>query len=248
MADDPKAKDILKELPRRRTPGERLLARLGERRDSAPGHARRKRLFERLGQPDPWDPTAKPSNPALGQVALKLADRRRPGPHAQIRDPKKKDKQNLAPRGVPKAPPRPKEPPKESGRKTASAPAAVKQPPKAAELPPGIDPAIQRRLEAQARAKKERQELEAARQEEVEAQKATRGRFRMKRTKATGPKSRPVPRDLPKKKDEPPPPRDTAPARRVPGGNSGGLDDLFGFSNEPRVRLTRPKKDDTDKS
>ncbi|MCP4809256.1 MAG: hypothetical protein GY913_12370 [Proteobacteria bacterium] len=248
MADDAKAKDVLEELTRRRTPGDRLTQRLGARRDSAPGHARRKHLFERLGLPDPWDPKAKKAAPpGLGQVALKLSDRRRPAPHAKIRDPNKKKtaQQQHAPR-APKAVPKP--PPAPNVPKAAPKPTPAKKAPKAADLPPGVDPAIQRRLEAQARAKKEREELAQARSEEASTEQARRGRFRMRRTNATGPKSRPVPRDLPKKKDEPPPPRDTAPPRRVPGGNSGGLDDLFGFSSEPRMRIPKNKKPESDES
>lgn len=90
--EDPRARDVLGEL-RIRTPlGDRLVARLGARGWSPPRFSRRgRRLYERCGVPDPWDPDAPPFDIALGDVGLAArtpgssvdpSGRRAPAPHA----------------------------------------------------------------------------------------------------------------------------------------------------------------------
>ncbi len=237
MAEDDKAKDVLATLTPRKLLGERLLERVGARRDDAPGAARRRRLFARLGLPDPYEPKASSDpGPGLGPVSLKLSERRRPAPHSRVRDPNRKREGagSFKPSGVPKAPPKP--PPK---------PAAAAKP-APSEPAPAIDPAIQRRLEAQ---KKAQEAVEERGRVEAEERKSTGtrgqgGRFRMRRTSATGPKSRPVetpPEETPEAAPEAPP---KPPIRRTPPGPAAGPDDLFGFADEGRIRIPRKKKDE----
>ena len=245
MADDTKAKEILKELPQRKPLGERLLERVGARKDDAPGAARRRRLFARLGLPDPYDPKAKDTGTGLGPVSLKLSERRRPAPHARVKDPSSRQATSspgsFKPKGIPSAPTKP--PPKSAAevakdyaKRQASKPKAEGE---------DVDPLIQRRLEAQRQAQEALQaRREAEAQAKAEGGRGSRGRFRMRRTEATGPKSRPIekPPEKPaeKKAEEPSPP----PPRRAPPGPPGGLDDLFGFADEGRVRLPPRKKKD----
>lgn len=252
MSDDKKAKDVLEELPTRPRLGERLLQRVGARRDDAPGAARRRKLFARLGLPDPYEPRAKESRgPGLGPVSLKLSERRRPAPHSRVKDPKATKPEgpgSFKPKGIPSKPSKPK---------AQSAAAAAKRAPPKAPIP-DIDPAIQRKLDAQRGMQRQPEEKNVAAPPPPpveggppsEAELAARskrpkrkgGRFRMRRTSATGPTSRPVP----------PPPDETAPATeteaeppkppRAPARPAAGLDDLFGFANEGRMRIPRGDK------
>ena len=66
-------------------------------------------------------------------------------------------------------------------------------------------------------------------------------RFRLQRTAATGPKERKVEKNKPlvEKTEEV---AATPQPKAGPAGNNMGLDDLFGFSGEGRMR--RSKKDD----
>lgn len=248
MGDDTKAKDLLHDLPVRERLGERLIARVGARRDDAPGAARRRRLFERLGLPDPYDPKTKSdSGPGLGPVSLKLSERRKPAPHSRVKDPNQKKSQggpgSFKPSGIPKAPEKP--PPRSAAEVAADyAKRQAKKPSASERKVPDIDPAIQRKLQAQRQAQEAIAARRAAEAEAKEDGRGNRGRFRMRRTQATGPKSRPVepPPEPESVSEEPVEETPKPPPRRAPPGPGGGLDDLFGFADEGRVRVGRQKK------
>lgn len=236
--DELRAKDLIRpehraERPPRRVVGEGLVARMEQRKFTAPGSDRRARLFDKLGLANPWDTRDTPREIQLGPVALKMDGRRTPAPHASVPDRKKKAAEAQAkrpefnPRGVPRAKPTP--PPRPKAKPPPPPPSADGTPPadgaEVADAPPprlGLPP---------------------------KANKGKRpGRVRMRRTVAHGPKERKVP--VAKTPDQaaveaaPPP---SPPERHLPG--SGGLDDLFGFSggaDEGRMRLGRRSKKDDD--
>jgi hypothetical protein len=244
---DKKAKDILDTLPVRRRAGELTHDRVGRRRTEGPGGERRRKIFDRLGVADPYNPDAKDRPLALGPVALKLTDRRQPAPHARVRDPKKKKsashdpgafKPNVpsAPRARPTPRPTPKAPPKPAA---APPPVSDKPPPGpkgAPRLP--VRPDIAEATGAPAPARR----AAPTRPAHATQDKKKAGRYRLRRTDAHGPKERKVENNtspLVEKTEE----AVEAPKRTAgPAGNSAGLDDLFGFSGEGRMR--RPKKDE----
>ncbi len=140
--DERRARDCLEELPPRRAAGEDLLDRVGARARSGPRWAR---VFERLGVPDPYDAYAEDQPLGLGPVGVKLADRRRPAPHARPpKDPNAKvTERPKQPQGRPKpvrlaeAPKPPPKPPPPAPKPAAPEPAA---PPKAESQPVGANP------------------------------------------------------------------------------------------------------------
>ena len=90
--DELRARDVLRELRVRAALGARLVSRVGARGWSPPRFSLRgRRLYERCGVPDPWDPDAPAFDVALGDVGLagrtpgRSVDpsaRRSPAPHA----------------------------------------------------------------------------------------------------------------------------------------------------------------------
>ncbi|MDP6932423.1 MAG: hypothetical protein QGG40_05875 [Myxococcota bacterium] len=78
-----RAKDILAELEPRCSRQGGLTERVGHRGWGRPKVATSRRLFERLGIADPWDPDSRDGPVGLGSVALKLGERRQPAPHAR---------------------------------------------------------------------------------------------------------------------------------------------------------------------
>ena len=107
MSADLKAKDILSQLPVRRVVGDRTRVRVGGRAWAAPPFAKGRKIFAKLGIPDPWEPDAPAGgSPELGSIALPT--HREPKPHLM---PKEQGKPS-APKlpnipGMP--PPQPKE-------------------------------------------------------------------------------------------------------------------------------------------
>lgn len=96
-----RGKDILGQLARRKTPGERLVARLDRRYLERPRVCISARIFRLYRLNDPWDPLAKVEEygVGLGPVSLRLGqDKREPAPHAQ-------PKEQPSAKGPAKAPP-----------------------------------------------------------------------------------------------------------------------------------------------
>lgn len=239
-----KAKDILDTLPVRRHAGELTHDRVGRRRTEGLGGPRRRKLFERLGVANPYDPDAKDRPLALGPVALKLTDRRQPAPHARVRDPKKPKAASHDPGAfrpnVPSAP-KPKATPRPSPKPT---PPPAARPPQDDKPPPGPKGAprlpVRPDLAEATGAPAPKRPPVPTRPAFATQDKKQAGRYRLRRTDAHGPKERKLETNTPlvEKAEE----VVEAPKRTAgPAGNSAGLDDLFGFSGEGRIR--RPKKE-----
>ncbi len=236
--DDRRARDCLGQLEPRRVLGAGTLDRVGGRIRKGPSWAR---VFDRLGLADPYDYDAEEDPIGLGPVGVKLADRRRPAPHAQPPE---------EPGGS--RPARPVQPP---GRpqpvRLADAPKPAPPPPPASEPAPGPvdnpgDPYVD--LSGADR------EMPAPLPLPAKDKKKTSGRLRMgPRSHATGPRVRPIPKpveaavlgeaSLPERSPEEPE------VDRRPPGPEAGLDDLFGFAQtggrfKPRARKEEAKGDD----
>jgi len=232
--------DIIDALPQRRRAGEITHERVGRRGRTGPGSERRRRLFDRLGVADPYDPDAKDRPIELGPVALKLTGKREPAPHAKIRPRKsvgETDPASFRPR-VPSSPkPAPRPTPRPKSAPTAAAPEGP---------PPG--PAGAPRLPVRPQADSDETESPARplipERPASETQDRRRaGRFRLQRTEAHGPKERKAAEREPLV--EPVAAPSTPPPRRGP--RDGGLDDLFGFSGEGRMRQSRKDSEEPGK-
>ena len=237
--DERRARDCLDELPTRRAAGEGLLDRVNRRARKGPSWSR---VFERLGVPDPYDSDAQDLPVGLGPVGVKLADRRRPAPHAKL------PKHHEAPE-----PPRPKQPegrpqpvrraeaPKPPPPPPAAAPPPVASPSSSPPAPnpgdpAGEDPVLPER----------KREVPLLPGPNVAHKKSKTGRVRLgPRTKSTGPRVK----EFPKPDEvlgaesvevaEVPEPE----VSRAPPGPDLGLDDLFGFSGGGG-RMRRKKEGD----
>ncbi len=87
MNGEPRAKDILKELPLRAVVGDRLCRRVGARGWMPPRFATGRKIYARYGIPDPWDPDAPTTGGlGLGEVGV-AAPKREPAPHATPKAP-----------------------------------------------------------------------------------------------------------------------------------------------------------------
>ena len=242
--DEPRARDCLDQLPVRRAAGEDLLDRVRSRVRNGPRWAR---VFERLGVPDPYDDEADDQPLGLGPVGVKLADRRRPAPHA--RPPKGKENPlSTAPRqpeGRPSAlrlaeAPKPAaaEPVSTASPPPASAAAspAVKAPPARSPADPALEPSSP--IE-------EPPEVPSLPLPPGAKSRSRSGRVRLApRAVSTGPRVKEIPRpsevlgEDSVEKVEP----ETPPIERAPPGPDMGLDDLFGFSGGGG-RMKTPKSD-----
>ena len=129
MSEEPKAKDILEELTKRRTLLERMTERMLPRAFRRISVASSARLFDYFDVPDPYSPILqkrKKWKSEIGTSALILGENRREvAPHSKVPDlkPKKSEVQNapqqFRPQGIPSAPRReesrpPPPPPKPS--------------------------------------------------------------------------------------------------------------------------------------
>ena len=106
---DLRARDIWKSLPHRRTLGDRILSRVGGRGFAPPRFASGRKLFVRLGLPDPWDPDApRDADIALGDIGV--PQHRAPTPHLMPKEQAKPAAAAKIPHipGLP--PPTPREP------------------------------------------------------------------------------------------------------------------------------------------
>ncbi len=226
--------DILDALPKRRRAGDITHQRVGRRGQSGPGSERRRRLFARLGVADPYDPDAKDRPIELGPVALKLTGKRQPAPHAKVREPKgarSKDPSSFKP-SIPSSP-RPK--PTPPAKPPAPAPATpAPGRPGAPKLP------VRPELDGDSAKAPPRPPIPERPAHETQDRRRA-GRFRLQRTDAHGPKERKAAENEPLTEPvtETPP---TPPPRRGP--RDGGLDDLFGFSGEGRLRRSRKDKEE----
>lgn len=239
---DERAKDVLDSLPSRRRAGDLTHDKVGRRRTEGPGGERRRRLFDRLGVADPYNPDAKEKPLELGPVALKLTGKRQPAPHLKVRDPRKPKSTSQNPASfrpnVPASKPKPKPPPK---------PTAPPKPPpsQAAKPPPGPAGAprlpVRPDLAGDTPTAAPKRPPVPTRPAHKTQDKSGGRRFRLQRTAATGPKERKVEKNKPlvEKTEEV---AATPQPKAGPAGNNMGLDDLFGFSGEGRMR--RSKKDD----
>lgn len=238
--DDTKAKDLLRGgMAERKTLGSGILERVGRRAKSGPGSERRSRLFARLGLADPYDASAKEKPLSIGPVGLKLGQRRRVAPHLAVKDPnKKKTKRQAAqdpvaqwrPKGVPNAKAKPAPRPKATPPKDGARRAALSKP----GTPKAGSPSQGKSAGASA-AEQPRPSLGLPPKE-----KKGTGRFRMRRTDSSGPKTRPVtPKTPPPRAEtETPPPKPAEPVNRSAPRGDLGLDDLFGMGgSEGRMRI-----------
>lgn len=86
VAPDARAKDVLGRLPPRRVVGQRTSERVGARGWAPPKFASGAAIFERIGIPDPWDPSVKEVGTGLGDVGMPQT--RQPAPHLMPPAPK----------------------------------------------------------------------------------------------------------------------------------------------------------------
>ncbi len=275
MADDTKAKDLLRarEIPVREPLGQTIQERVGRRRSEAPGSQRRSRMFARLGLADPYDPDATERPIKLGSVGLKLTERRKPAPHARVKDNRPSKPATQAPAQARRPSPKPASPAPTQAPPAPTRPSgkgSTKKKTGVGEIPDNLPPAIRRRLEAQKAQQlvsefkrpvaprpppakpppaeaAEPGRLPASLRPGGSSKKGRSPRVRMSRTARTG---APTVRELPPPEEtvveaqapEPPPPERVE--RSPPPGANVGLDDLFGFANEGRMRLGRRTKKD----
>lgn len=237
MSDD-KAKDILDTLVERRQAGELTHERVGRRRVSGPGSERRSRLFQRLGMADPYDPDAEDRPLALGPVALKLTGKREPAPHAKVRPRQTaKDPSDFRPKVAPAPSPKPQA--RAQGKDQPKAP-----PPQAGDAapPPGPSGAPRLPVRPDAEGGPPRPPVPKRPAFATQEKEKRAGRFRLQRTGSSGPKERKVETNRPLVE----PVEEAAPEQpKGRGGNNMGLDDLFGFAGEGRLR--RPRSSDKEK-
>jgi len=151
------ARDALGEI--RAVLGDALVRKIGARAFEPPPFAKGRRIFERCGVPDPWDPMAPTVDVALGDVGLsgrKLPasadpNRRQPAPHAS------------APKGPAPAAARPALPPGFRPPDVASAPKAGKPAPKIGDVRPDDTAKLKRDLEEKGRRKVSERSIESTR-------------------------------------------------------------------------------------
>lgn len=149
MNDNTKAKDILNTLTLRKVVGDRVGRRVSARGMEAPVFAKGRKIFEKLGLPDPWDPSA-PKDISLELGDIGLPQHRAPTPHLMPKE---------APKAGPKIPSIPGMPtptPKEPGGRPA---------PTIGEMRKDDTEELRRKMK-----EKERQATEALRQARVAAQ------------------------------------------------------------------------------
>jgi hypothetical protein len=236
--DERRARDCLDELPPRRAVGEDLLDRVVARARKGPSWAR---VFERLGVPDPYDADAKDHPVGLGPVGVKLADRRRPAPHAKL---PKHHEASEAPRpkqpeGRPQAvklAEAPKPPPPPTSRPENVPLPALQNP----ALNPG-DPADEEPVLPQ-----RPREVPLLRGPNVQRKKTKSGRVRLApRAKASGPRVKELakPAEVVGAESVEAAAAEEPVVQRAPPGPDLGLDDLFGFSGGGRMKR---KKDGDD--
>lgn len=100
VSPDARAKDVLGRLPPRRVVGHGLTQRVGARGWEAPRFASGGAIFERIGVPNPWDPSAKEVGTGLGDVGMPQT--RQPAPH--LMPPAPKAAPSKTPGGLPNLP------------------------------------------------------------------------------------------------------------------------------------------------
>ena len=140
MEKEKKAKEILKELPKRKILGHKIVRRVGRRAWERPRVAISSKLYKIYAVPDPYLPSegARKWLIGLGPVALKLGEnRRQPAPHLRPKEPKKK------------APARPKLPNVPRAKIREEAPKPRPKIPVPSQKESKIDPALQAALEKQ---------------------------------------------------------------------------------------------------
>lgn len=231
MTEEPRALDVLRDLPVRAVVGDRLGARVGARGWCAPRFAKGRRLFSRCGLPDPWDPDAPDVPIPLGEVGI-AAPRRAPAPHASPPGLAAKPAATVAPR----LPPSGEKPAPRVGESRADDTAALKR--KLAEKERvGVSP------ESQARARVNQPVARLPVRPEIAAKLQAEAAARAAVAEAIEPTPvarPPVGNSSPGAASPPETPLPSAPPHRAP---SAGLDDLFGMGggeSRPRPTATEP--------